>query len=195
MVLEDKPELRRSIARTISAPLVAVPCENVAEAEAALELDLPLAGAILDVQLPDGSGLDVVRQLRRRWPLMPVLVMTGSRSASPALNAHMLDAIYLPKPVPPQNIRYFLQLVEAVAMTDDNAIGRALARYAETNELPRQQVQLLACSLRGVPRKDLAATLGVSENTVKSQVRVLLAKTGEPNLDAVERKILAMIVG
>ncbi len=195
MVLEDKPELRRSLARTISSPLMAVPCENIAEAEAALELDLPLAGAILDVQLPDGSGLDILRQLRRRWPLMPVLVMTGSRSASPALNAHMLDAIYLPKPVPPQNIRYFLQLVEAVAMTDDNAIGRALARYAETNELPRQQVQLLACSLRGVQRKDLAATLGVSENTVKSQVRVLLAKTGEPNLDAVERKILAMIVG
>jgi two-component system, NarL family, response regulator DevR len=195
MVLEDKPELRRSLARTISGPLVPVPCESIAEAEAALELDLPLAGAILDVQLPDGSGLDILRQIRLRWPLMPVLVMTGSRSATPALNAHMLDAIYLPKPVPPQNIRYFLQLVEAVAMTDDNAIGRALARYAETNELPRQQVQLLACSLRGVQRKDLAATLGVSENTVKSQVRVLLAKTGEPNLDAVERKILAMIVG
>jgi DNA-binding NarL/FixJ family response regulator len=195
MVLEDKPELRRSLSRSISAPLVAVPCESIAEAEATLELDLPLAGAILDVQLPDGSGLDILREMRRRWPLVPILVMTGSKAASPARNAHMYDAIYLPKPIPPQNIRYFLQLIEAVSMTEDNAIGRALARYAESNELPRQQVQLLACSLRGVPRKDLAPTLGVSENTVKSQVRVLLVKTGEPNLDAVERKILAMIVG
>jgi two-component system, NtrC family, nitrogen regulation response regulator GlnG len=54
---------------------------------------------VLDVELPGGNGLDVLASLRRRWPSLPVIVMTAFGNAVVADRARRLRAdAYLEKP-------------------------------------------------------------------------------------------------
>jgi signal transduction histidine kinase len=55
---------------------------------------------VLDVNLPDLSGLDVLRQMRERWPLTQVVMLTGQADVSTAVEGMKLGAFdYLIKPV------------------------------------------------------------------------------------------------
>jgi len=58
------------------------------------------AAVLLDMRLPDGTGLDVLRELQRRSPLTPVIVISGAGSVSDAVDAMHLGATeFLEKPV------------------------------------------------------------------------------------------------
>lgn len=64
--------------------------EDLASARARLALPPSPALAIVDVLLPDGSGLELCGELRRRWPALPILVVTaraGDRERDAALAA------------------------------------------------------------------------------------------------------------
>jgi two-component system, NtrC family, nitrogen regulation response regulator NtrX len=58
------------------------------------------AAVLLDLKLPDGTGLDVLRELQRRSPVTPVVVISGYGSVPDAVEAMRLGAAeYLEKPV------------------------------------------------------------------------------------------------
>jgi two-component system nitrogen regulation response regulator NtrX len=58
------------------------------------------AAVLLDLKLPDGTGLDVLRELQRRSPVTPVIVVSGFGSVSEAVEAMRLGATeYIEKPV------------------------------------------------------------------------------------------------
>lgn len=73
--------------------------ESVTEASAALHeaaFDLVLS----DVKMPDGSGIDLLGQVRRTWPDLPVVIMTGYGSVEDAIAAMKGGAAdYLIKPI------------------------------------------------------------------------------------------------
>jgi len=58
------------------------------------------AAVLLDLRLPDGTGLDVLRELQRRSPVTPVVVISGQSSVSDAVEAMRLGAAeFVEKPV------------------------------------------------------------------------------------------------
>lgn len=191
LLVEDADELRRALTRAIDSVVPVISAATVAEAMEIVALHGPFAGALIDAYLPDGYGLDILRKLRASDPQMPALVMSGVNRPEPARDSHLLDATFVPKPVPPANIAHFIRVVDAVQHTDA-ALGRAIAQYAEQHQLRTAELRLLAVALAGVERRHLAQSLGVSPNTVKSQIRALLARTDEPTLEAVECRVLAL---
>jgi two-component system response regulator HydG len=78
----------------------------VLRAGSAKEVDEQVSGqvpalAITDLELPDASGMDIVKKLRETLPECPILVMTATKSVSTAVAAMRLGAFhYLQKPVP-----------------------------------------------------------------------------------------------
>jgi len=86
-------------------------------------LDLPMENvgiALLDVQLPDGDGLDLLRTIRQRNPQLPCVMVTVEQDVGKAVTAIRSGAVdYLVKPVSPQ------QLAEVVNryMTQSSAGG------------------------------------------------------------------------
>jgi two-component system response regulator DevR len=183
LVVEDDAVFRAALVREIRAPLEALACGSVAETTRKLaELDAPLAGAILDLHLPDGSGLDVLKELRSRFPGIPVMVLTGWISADLINQTHALDADFVAKPHGRANMTRFLQEV----LVDSCAAGRALhveaTVVARSHGLTRREHELLAVAISGVPRRKLAEALGVVEDTVKSLIRRILHKTGDESL-------------
>ena len=74
----------------------------------------PPAAVLLDLKLPDGTGLDVLRELQRRSPVTPVVVVSGYGSVPDAVEAMQLGASeYLEKPVTKERLYEVLDRVLA----------------------------------------------------------------------------------
>lgn len=143
--------------------------------------------ALLDVRLPDGSGIDVCRNARSAVPGLKALIFTSYNDAG-ALEAAVLAGAsgYLLKDIKGPS------LAEAVRSV---AAGRNLLRDDEVQRLRRswqspdtadQRLQLLTPQERrildhiaqGMTNKQIAETLRLAEKTVKNYVTSLLAKLG-----------------
>lgn len=77
LVVEDEPGVLRAVQRVLSAQHEIVPAQRVSEALECLHrqtFDI----AIVDLQLPDGSGYEVNREIQRLRPDTDVILMTGS---------------------------------------------------------------------------------------------------------------------
>jgi two-component system, OmpR family, KDP operon response regulator KdpE len=100
LVVEDDPTLARAIARNLSARgYVTRSATTVADATAAIAEAYP-ALVLLDIDLPDGSGWEVLRGLRAAGHSdVPVIVMSALRS-NPRLCAELNTVGELEKPFP-----------------------------------------------------------------------------------------------
>lgn len=104
LLVEDDPLLRDAFRMLLEdAGYRILEAASVAEAMASIEAERP-ALVLLDLGLPDGSGLDVARRLReqRETRAIPVVAMTGRvgpEEREACLEAGCIE--YLPKPVEP----------------------------------------------------------------------------------------------
>ena len=99
LLVEDEATLRRVIARNLtSRGLVVQEAATAAEAIAAACADAPDL-MLLDINLPDQTGWDVLRELQRRGLDIPTIVVSAVRVSQRRLDEfHPLA--YLPKPFP-----------------------------------------------------------------------------------------------
>jgi DNA-binding NarL/FixJ family response regulator len=144
---------------------------------------------LLEVNVPDGSGLDVLAWARARGDRTPALVMTGRSDHAAANRAQELGAEFLYKPYPKSCLDAFLLRCDA-AHARHASIAGAVARLTLRYALPRREQDIVSALARGVARTELAEALDVSENTVKSTVRKLLGRTEHANLDELLRSLL-----
>src|SRR5512144_1082467 len=99
LVLEDEPRALENLARILGRwrPTVAAPSVRAA-IDALTSPGLRWTGLVADIGLPDGSGFEVVEAARERWPLLPVLMLTGLNDRASVNRAHALRAEYVIKP-------------------------------------------------------------------------------------------------
>jgi two-component system OmpR family response regulator len=99
LVVEDNEALAASIAKAFRAKGYAVDAVTTAEDTGAALQTQPYDLLILDLGLPDGDGLDVLRRLRRARSRLPVLVLTARASLQSRVTGLNLGADdYLVKP-------------------------------------------------------------------------------------------------
>ncbi len=103
-LVEDETLFAKSVARRMVREGYEVEISsNLTVAKDALNRNLPDI-LLLDVRLPDGNGLDLLRDIRRRegqdWQVLPVIIMTAYGEIDDAISAMKLGATdYLKKPV------------------------------------------------------------------------------------------------
>ena len=86
---------------------------------------------LLDLKLPDGTGLDVLRELQRRSPVTPVVVISGYGSVEDAVEAMRLGAAeYLEKPVARERLYEVLDKALAPLPARDGGTRESRARTA-----------------------------------------------------------------
>lgn len=100
LLVDDDPAFGRVLATALERRGFRVTlAASVGEARALLP-NLNAAYAVLDLRLPDGSGLELVPQLRERMPEVRIVVLSGYASIPTAIDAIKLGATYyLAKPV------------------------------------------------------------------------------------------------
>jgi DNA-binding NarL/FixJ family response regulator len=189
LVVEDDEGSRKAFRRAISpsAPVLCV--GTIRDAHAALrEPPDKWLAAVVDVGLPDGDGIELAKLLAGPPHFLPVLVMTGDLATRHANAAHLAGARFAYKPIGLAEVEAFLRSV--LADTPDAQVARAFAECSSEWALSEREREIVELALRDVRTRDLSGRLDASQNTVKSQVRALLAKAGAYDLDAVVRAVL-----
>jgi FixJ family two-component response regulator len=133
-------------------------------------------GAVLDVSLPDGSGLDLLDSFRSIEATAPALILTGHCDPVFINRAQRRSAEYAVKPAAPSNIQAFVDRAIAHRDRREREVEVLVVACSERYGLSPSERKILAACARGTARKQLACELGVSENTIKMQVKSLLRK-------------------
>lgn len=179
-LLTDEPDVR-----------VVAEAGTVAEAVRAAEIERPDI-VLLDIRLPDGSGIDACRAIRARSRATQVIILTSF--ADPALVLEAIEAGAAGYVLKQLDTSDLLKAVRAVALGDavlDPAVTRdVLARVrkaeAETqsrpfSDLSEREIDVLAVVAQGKTNAEIGATLNLSEKTVRNHVSTILSKLGLTN--------------
>ena len=142
---------------------------------------------ILDVNLPDGSGIETCREIRARHPETRVVILTGSADEDTVLTAVVAGANgYLLKS---SGVREVMHAIDVVAdggsLLDPVATDRMVRRIRRLGEgsagdplagLAARERRILELIADGQTNKEIAAEIKLSEKTVKRSVSVILSK-------------------
>jgi len=181
LIVEDDPSVARAVARLVPDEDHVVVVSSLAEARGALATGTTFRAAVVDVGLPDGNGLDVVRKLRESGSSIPVLVLTAQLNRTLVNDVHELEAEFVCKPEFAGNLRSFFERLSD-AQERLRVDEESLEAVIEDLALTRRECDIVRLSMSGVPRGRLAEVMGISENTLKKQVRSLLEKTHQSSL-------------
>jgi two-component system response regulator DevR len=143
--------------------------------------------AVLDARLPDGSGVDVCREIRSRDPNIAVLILTSYDDEEALFAAIMAGAAgYLLKQIRGNDLVDAVRRVAAgQSMLDPAVTQRVLTRLREGSKedkalapLTDQERKILDHIAEGMTNRQIAEAMFLAEKTVKNYVSSLLAKLG-----------------
>jgi DNA-binding NarL/FixJ family response regulator len=149
---------------------------------------------IVDVGLPDGSGLDLISDARGHDPATSALIVSGGVDERRLAAAHHLGASYLLKPVDTQQLGLFGVRMRSKVRQRQAKISALVQRWTVEYDLTKSEAAVLELAAHGAPRSRLADLRGVAPSTVKKQVQVVLTKTGDTSLEAAVSRLLRAIV-
>ena len=188
-LLDDHEIVRRGIADLLQAePGVIVVGEAGTAAEALRRIPATRPDvAVLDARLPDGSGIDVCREIRSLFPEIRCLILTSYDDNDALFAAVMAGASgYLLKEIRGSSLVDAVRQVAAGNSLLDPAVTEQLltrlregapqdARLASLSEREREVLTLIT---DGLTNREIGEHLHLSEKTVKNYVSGLFAKLG-----------------
>ncbi len=144
--------------------------------------------AILDARLPDGSGIDVCREVRSVDPSIQVLILTSYEDDEALFAAIMAGAAgYVLKQIRGTDlVEAVRQVATGHSLLDPAVTERVLERIRrgtanepdELRHLTDQERRILTHMAEGGTNRDIAQAMHLSEKTVKNYVSSILAKLG-----------------
>jgi DNA-binding NarL/FixJ family response regulator len=179
--VDDHPLIRQGI-----ADLVAVQADmkliaeagNGREAIAQFRLHHPDV-TLMDLQMPQMSGLDAIMAICGAFPEARIIVLTSYAGDVQALRALKAGArAYLLKDTLHKELLGTIRAVHSGKRSLSAEVSFQLAEHATDDALTPAEVRVLRLIAEGNANKEIAAQLSISEDTVKGQVRNILSKLG-----------------
>jgi two-component system, NarL family, response regulator DevR len=143
--------------------------------------------AVLDARLPDGSGIDVCREIRSVDPTIQALILTSYEDDEALFAAIMAGAAgYVLKQIKGTDLVDAVRRVAAgQSLLDPAVTARVLDRIRhgpdqpdELKNLTHQERRILGLVAEGLTNREIAERMFLSEKTIKNYVSSLLAKLG-----------------
>jgi DNA-binding NarL/FixJ family response regulator len=159
---------------------------SVAEARAAARAQMDVV--LMDYLLPDGTGAEATREIKRRWPSAKVIVLTAVTD-----DETMLDAVeagadgYLTKEKAGSDVVEAVRAAHAGEMLLPRAVAYELANkvatarrvsetHIEVHDLTPREFEVLRALVEGRSSREICADLYIAPNTLRTHVQNLLAK-------------------
>jgi len=184
LIADDHAILRQGLRLILrEAPDLAVVGEAATGAEAiAQTVALAPDVVLMDIELPDLSGIEATRRIRALSPRTRILVLTVSDRSEDLVGALKAGARgYLLKSADAATVLDAIRRVAAgQAVLPPDLTALLLDELAEPQPvaegLTERELEVLRYIVQGLGNKEIAAILHLSENTVKTHVRHILSK-------------------
>jgi len=144
LLVDDEPDLLTLLQMTLSKMNIDTEtATSLAEARASLKSSMPSL-CLTDMKLPDGNGLDLIADIQRQYPGLPVAMMTAHGNVDTAIEALKLGAFdFVSKPVALDRLRNIvtqalkLSSLTSQATTQETLIGETPAIKALKEDIGR----------------------------------------------------------
>ena len=188
LLVDDHEIVRRGLRELLETNSDLSVVQQAGSLESALALDLSEVDvAVLDVRLPDGSGVDLCRSLRETYPHLNCLMLT-SFADNEALNASVLAGAqgYVLKNVRGDDlVNSIRRVAQGEMLLTNEQIERARERLRRQitedlrlESLSAQERRILELLSEGLSNREIGEVMFLAEKTVKNYVSNLLAKLG-----------------
>jgi DNA-binding NarL/FixJ family response regulator len=181
LAVDDHPLLREGIAALIGNQTDMQLVAEASNGREALELfrkhrpDITL----MDLQMPEMSGIDAMSSIRGEFPDARIIVLTthaGDVQISRALKAGA--RAYLLKGSLRKELLETIRAVDAGQKRLSSEAAAEIAEHVTDEALTPREIEVLRLVAGGNANKEIAAQLSLTEETVKSHIRNILAKLG-----------------
>jgi DNA-binding NarL/FixJ family response regulator len=182
LAVDDHPVLREGIAALIARqPDMRLVAEAASAQEAISQYRLVRPDVtLMDIQMPEGSGINAIVDIRGEFPAARIIVLTtysGDVLANRALKAGAC-AYLLKSAVRKELIETIRQIHSGARRRIDPDVAMALANHLNDGGLSVRETEVLTLVAAGNSNKVIAGNLGLSEETIKGYLKSILVKLG-----------------
>ncbi|HLN61380.1 MAG TPA: response regulator transcription factor [Symbiobacteriaceae bacterium] len=192
LVVDDHSVVRMGLISLLSrAPGFTIAGEAAGVAEAVEKASTLSPDVVLmDVRLPDGSGIECCRIIRENRPQTRVLMLTSYDDRDAAVAAVIAGASgYLLKQAEPEELLRAINLVAGGASLLDPGIAGGVLEFLRQGrtgltgetDLTERERSILQLIGEGMTNREIAGRLYLSEKTVRNYVSMILQKLGLTN--------------
>jgi DNA-binding NarL/FixJ family response regulator len=179
--VDDHPLLREGIAGMINSQpdmLLVAQASNAQEAIQQFRKHKPDV-TLMDLRLPDKSGIDAMIAIRSEFPEARIIMLTtfeGDVEIQRALEAGARG--YLLKSMPPRELVEVIRQVYAGEKRIPLQVAARLAEHISDEALTDRETEVLGQIAGGSRNRDIAEKLFITEGTVKAHIKHIMHKLG-----------------
>jgi DNA-binding NarL/FixJ family response regulator len=209
LVEDDPPTLWRLQDALVKAGFDVAAAATLGEARASLAGRVPRV-LLTDLQLPDGHGVDLIREVRQRHPDTEIMVISALGDEETVISAITVGATgYILKDAFPSDIAATVRDLVAGHSPISASIARFIVRRTQTSvEPPRgpeidtarltpREIDILWGIAKGFSYAEIATNLGMSRQTVPGHIKSIYRKLevhtrGEAVFEAVQQGLIKL---
>jgi DNA-binding NarL/FixJ family response regulator len=179
--VDDHPLLREGIAAVINNQQdmsVIAQAANAQDAIALFKKHQPDV-TLMDLRLPDISGIEAMAVIRAEFPNARIIILTtfeGDVEIKRALEAGA--RAYMLKSMPPKELLEVIRQVHAGKKRIPPQLAAQLAEHLSDEALTTREIEVLGQIAGGNRNRDIAEQLFISEETVKVHIKHIMEKLG-----------------
>jgi len=214
LIVDDHSLVRRGMGHVVResfADAEVVEAGNASEAIALMASTPGVDVALVDVRMPDADGLDLLHDMKERWPDVPVIMLTSFDHAHYVRRALAEGAAgYMLKDATPEDLE---QAIKVAMSGGGNVLSpRVIQNLFEgtnggtagdsgdaprrtTGSLTQRETDILALLAEGKSNRDISRALFLSEKTVKAHLAAVFRKLSVTNRTQAAMAAVSMGIG
>jgi DNA-binding NarL/FixJ family response regulator len=211
MIVDDHALVRRGmghVVRECFTDAEVIEAAGAAEAMQVMEAD-PVDIALVDVRMPDTDGLDLLHDMKSKWPEVPVIMLTTFDHAHYVRRALAEGAAgYLLKDATPEDLEQAIKVamsgggnvlsprvIQNLFEAMETGPGDEESPHRVTANLTQRETDILALLAEGKSNRDISRALFLSEKTVKAHLAAIFRKLGVSNRTQAAMAAVSMGIG
>ncbi len=179
MIADDHPPMRMGLIALINSQASMTVIAEASDGEEAIEVyeDTKPDIALMDLRMPGMGGAEAIIAIKKRHPEAKVIVLSTYDSDEDIHRALQSGAAsYILKDMPIEEIAETIEMVFEGDSALPEVVKKRLAERSQREQLTEREREVLESLIKGRSNKEIATSLSISDETVKSHLKALFLK-------------------